>query len=72
VDVLSALLNAVLVVLVVATMLSAGLRTAITALVAVLRYVRLVLLVLVTNLVVVPLIGLGVGVMKTPRIADAG
>ena len=34
VDVLSALLNAVLVVLVVATMLSAGLRTVITALVA--------------------------------------
>jgi BASS family bile acid:Na+ symporter len=72
VDVLSPLLNAVLVVLVVATMLSAGLRTVITALVAVLRYVWLVLLVLLTNLVVVPLIGLGAGVMETPRIADAG
>jgi BASS family bile acid:Na+ symporter len=66
VDVISALLNSVLVVFVVATMLSAGLRTEITALVGVLRNVLLVLLVLLANLVVVPLPGLAVGVLFGP------
>src|SRR3954454_15616429 len=63
VDVLSALLNSVLVVFVVATMLSAGLRTQVSALVGVLRNGLLVLLVLVANLVVVPLLGLAVGLL---------
>ncbi|WP_051580497.1 hypothetical protein [Pseudonocardia acaciae] len=60
-DVLTALLNTVLVVFVVATMLSAGLRTSVPALLGVLRNGVLVGLVLVANLVVVPLLGLVVG-----------
>ena len=62
-DVVNALLNSVLVVFVVATMLSAGLRTEISALVGVLRNALLVVLVLLANLVVVPLLGLGVGLL---------
>jgi bile acid:Na+ symporter, BASS family len=60
---MNALLNSVLVVFVVATMLSAGLRTEVSALVAVLRNGLLVLLVLLANLVVVPLLGLAVGIL---------
>jgi BASS family bile acid:Na+ symporter len=63
VDVLTALLNTVLVVFVVSTMLSAGLRTSIAALLGVLRNGLLVVLVLVANLVVVPLLGLAVGLL---------
>ncbi|TQM13619.1 bile acid:sodium symporter family protein [Pseudonocardia kunmingensis] len=62
-EVLTALLNTVLVAFVVATMLSAGLRTSIAALLGVLRNGLLVLLVLVANLVVVPLLGLAVGLL---------
>jgi bile acid:Na+ symporter, BASS family len=63
VDVLTALLNTVLVAFVVATMLSAGLRTSVPALLGVLRNAVLVVLVLVANLVVVPLLGLAVGLL---------
>jgi bile acid:Na+ symporter, BASS family len=63
VDVLTALLNTVLVAFVVATMLSAGLRTSLPALLGVLRNAVLVVLVLVANLVVVPLLGLAVGLL---------
>lgn len=62
-DVVNALLNSVLVVFVVATMLSAGLRTTVSALVGVLRNGLLVVLVLLANLVVVPLLGLAVGLL---------
>jgi BASS family bile acid:Na+ symporter len=48
---------------VVATMLSAGLRTEISALIGVLRNALLVALVLLANLVIIPLLGLGVGVL---------
>ena len=57
-EVLTALFNTVLVVFVVATMLSAGLRTSISALLEVLRNGVLVVLVLVANLVAVPLLAL--------------
>jgi len=50
VEVLTALLNTVLVAFVVTTMLSAGLRTSIPALLGVLRKALLVVLVLVANL----------------------
>jgi bile acid:Na+ symporter, BASS family len=70
VDVVNALLNSVLVVFVVATMLSAGLRTEVSALVGVLRNGLLVVLVLLANLVVVPLLGLAVG--KLFALASAG
>jgi BASS family bile acid:Na+ symporter len=63
VEILTALLNTVLVVFVVATMLSAGLRTRIPALLGVLRNGALVALVLVANLLVVPLLGLAVGLL---------
>ncbi|MHA6622654.1 hypothetical protein [Pseudonocardia sp. DLS-67] len=62
-DIIAALLNTVLVVFVVATMLSAGLRTEVSTLVAVLRNGLLVVLVLLANLVVVPLLGLAVGML---------
>lgn len=62
-EVLTALLNTVLIAFVVATMLSAGLRTSIPALLGVLRNGLLVVLVLVANLVVVPLLGLAVGLL---------
>ncbi len=62
-EVLTALFNTVLVVFVVATMLSAGLRTSISALLEVLRNGVLVVLVLVANLVAVPLLGLAVGLL---------
>lgn len=62
-DIIAALLNTVLVVFVVATMLSAGLRTEVSTLVAVLRNGLLVVLVLLANLVVVPLLGLAIGML---------
>ena len=62
-EVLTALFNTVLVVFVVATMLSAGLRTSISALLEVLRNGVFVVLVLVANLVAVPLLGLVVGLL---------
>lgn len=70
-DVMSALLNSVLVVFVVMTMVSAGLRTEVSALVGVFRNGLLVALVLVANLVVVPLLGLAVGLLfalSTPSV----
>lgn len=63
-EVLTALLNTVLVAFVVATMLSAGLRTSVPALLGVLRNAVLVVLVLIANLVVVPLLGLAVGLLS--------
>ena len=62
-EAVSALLNTVLVVFVVATMLSAGLRTEIRELTGVLRNGGLLALVLVANLVVAPLLGLAVGLL---------
>ena len=58
-EVLSALLNIVVVVLIVSTMFGAGLGTTVGALGATFRNVKLVLLVVVANLVLVPLIGWG-------------
>ena len=58
-DVINALLNTFVVVLIVSTMFAAGLGTTLGALGATFRNVKLVLLVLVANLVLVPLIGWG-------------
>ena len=58
-EVISALLNIVVVVLIVSTMFGAGLGTTVGALRATFRNVTLVLLVVVANLVLVPLIGWG-------------
>ena len=58
-EVISALLNIVVVVLIVSTMFGAGLGTTVGALRATFRNVKLVLLVVVANLVLVPLIGWG-------------
>ena len=58
-EVISALLNIVVVVLIVSTMFGAGLGTTLGALGATFRNVKLVLLVVVANLVLVPLIGWG-------------
>lgn len=54
------LFNGALIVFIVSTMFAAGLTTAVADLRAVLRRGRLLVLVLVANLVVVPLLGLGV------------
>lgn len=54
------LFNGALIVFIVSTMFAAGLTTAVADLLAVLRRGRLLVLVLVANLVVVPLLGLGV------------
>ena len=58
-DVINALLNTFVVVLIASTMFAAGLGTTLGALGATFRNVKLVLLVLVANLVLVPLIGWG-------------
>ena len=58
-EVINALLNIVVVVLIVSTMFGAGLGTTVGALRATFRNVTLVLLVVVANLVLVPLIGWG-------------
>ena len=58
-DVMNALLNTVVVVLIASTMFGAGLGTTLGALGATFRNVKLVLLVVVANLVLVPLIGWG-------------
>lgn len=57
---LAILFNGALIVFIVSTMFAAGLTTAVADLLAVLRRGRLLVLVLVANLVVVPLLGLGV------------
>jgi BASS family bile acid:Na+ symporter len=59
-EVMSAIFNVILVVFIVSTMLSAGLTTTFDSLVGVFRNVWLVLTVVVTNIVVVPLLGLGI------------
>ena len=58
-EVINALLNIAVMVLIVSTMLAAGLGTTVATLGRTFRNVRLVLLVLVMNLVLVPLIGWG-------------
>ena len=58
-DVMNAVLNTVVVVLIASTMFGAGLGTTLGALGATFRNVKLVLLVVVANLVLVPLIGWG-------------
>jgi bile acid:Na+ symporter, BASS family len=58
-EAINALLNIGVMVLIVSTMLAAGLGTTVEALLETFRNVKLILLVLVVNLVLVPLIGWG-------------